>query len=89
MSTSVHDRLPPAPVGFLIINQRGLTLSAELGMRPLQAHCHRYLGKLYQWAGQTEHARAELSAAIEMRRDMEMTFWLPETEAILAEAESI
>jgi hypothetical protein len=30
---------------------------------------------------------AALSTAIEMYRDMEMTFWLPETEAALAEVE--
>ncbi len=35
----------------------------------------------------TEQARAELSTAIEMYRDMEMTFWLPETEAALADVE--
>ena len=33
-------------------------------------------------------ARTELSTAIEMYRDMEMTFWLPETEAALAAVES-
>ena len=37
--------------------------------------------------GQPEQARAELSTAIEMYRDMEMTFWLPETEAALADVE--
>ncbi len=56
-------------------------------MRPLQAHCHRGLGTLYSQTGQVEQARAELSTAIEMYRDMEMTFWLPETEAKLAEVE--
>ena len=30
---------------------------------------------------------AALSTAIEMYHDMEMTFWLPETEAALAEVE--
>ena len=67
--------------------QQALTLANELGMRPLQAHCHRGLGKLYSQTGQSEQARAELSTAIEMYRDMEMTFWLPETEAALAAVE--
>jgi hypothetical protein len=31
--------------------------------------------------------RAELSTAIEMYQAMEMTFWLPETEAALAQVE--
>jgi tetratricopeptide (TPR) repeat protein len=68
--------------------QQALALANELGMRPLQAHCHRGLGNLYRQTGQSEQARAELSTAIEMYRDMEMTFWLPETEAALAEVES-
>jgi tetratricopeptide (TPR) repeat protein len=67
--------------------QQALTLSNELGMRPLQAHYHRGLGGLYSQTGQMEQARAELSTAIDLYREMEMTFWLPETEAALAEVE--
>ena len=69
--------------------QRALVLADELGMRPLQAHCHRGLGMLYATTGQQEQARAELSTAIEMYRDMAMTFWLPETEAALAQVETV
>ena len=67
--------------------QEALELSQELGMRPLQAHCHRGLGTLAAATGQREQARAELSAAIALYRAMEMTFWLPETEAALAQVE--
>jgi class 3 adenylate cyclase/tetratricopeptide (TPR) repeat protein len=67
--------------------RQALALAGELGMRPLQAHCHRGLGTLYRQTGQLEQSRAELSTAIEMYRDMEMTFWLPETEAALAAVE--
>jgi hypothetical protein len=35
--------------------------------------------------GQLKQARAELSTAIKMYRDMEMTFWLPQTEAALVQ----
>jgi hypothetical protein len=56
-------------------------------MRPLQAHCHRGLGTLYAAAGQREQAYTELSTAIELYQAMEMTFWLPETEAALAQVE--
>jgi len=66
---------------------QALALAEELGMRPLQAHCHRGLSMLYVAAGQREQARAELVAAIAMYRDMAMTFWLPETEAALAQVE--
>ena len=67
--------------------QQALTLAEELGMRPLQAHCHRGLGTLYATLGQQEQARAELSAAIVLYRAMDMTFWLPQTEAVLAQVE--
>ncbi len=67
--------------------QKALSLSNELGMRPLQAHCHRGLGTLYRQTDQSEQARAELSTAIEMYREMEMTFRLPEAEAGLADVE--
>ena len=40
---------------------------------------------LYAATGQREQARAALSTAIELYRAMEMTFWLPETEAVLAQ----
>ena len=65
--------------------QQALTLAEELGMRPLQAHCHRGLGILYLDDGKLEQARTELSAAIEMYRTMGMTFWLPQVEAALAQ----
>jgi tetratricopeptide (TPR) repeat protein len=67
--------------------QQALALAEELGMRPLVAHCHRGLGTLYSQSGQLEQARTELSTAIEMYRDMEMTFWLPQAEMALTQAE--
>ena len=54
-------------------------------MRPLQAHCHLGLGRLYGQSGQREQARAELTTAIGMYRAMDMTFWLPQAEAALAQ----
>ena len=60
-------------------------LAEELGMRPLLAHCHRGLGMLYAQTDQAEQARAELSRALAMYQATEMTFWLPETEAALAQ----
>jgi Flp pilus assembly protein TadD len=56
-------------------------------MRPLQAHCHRGLGTLYAEIGRRELAHAELSTAIELYRAMDMTFWLPQAEAALAQVE--
>jgi hypothetical protein len=54
-------------------------------MRPLQAHCHRGLGRLFTTLGQAERARSELATAIAMYQSMDMTFWLPQTEAALAQ----
>jgi len=65
--------------------QQALALADELGMRPLQAHCHLGLGTLYATVGQREQARAALTTAIELYRAMEMTFWLPQAEAALAQ----
>jgi Flp pilus assembly protein TadD len=38
-------------------------------MRPLQAHCHLDLGKLYRRIGRRDEARAELSTAVAMLRE--------------------
>jgi tetratricopeptide (TPR) repeat protein len=67
--------------------QQALVLAEELGMRPLQAHCHRGLGTLYATTGQREQAGAALVAALALYRAMDMTFWLPQTVAALAQVE--
>jgi class 3 adenylate cyclase/tetratricopeptide (TPR) repeat protein len=67
--------------------QQALALAEELGMRPLQAHCHLGLGTLYAKSGQAEHTRSELATAIALYRAMEMIFWLPQAEAALAQVE--
>lgn len=68
--------------------REALALAEELGMRPLQAHCHRGLGMLYATTiGQQEPARTALSTAINPYRAMAMTLWLPEAEAALAQVE--
>jgi tetratricopeptide (TPR) repeat protein len=54
-----------------------MALASALGMRPLAAHCHLGLGTLYTKIGRLEHARAEISTAIDLYRAMQMTFWLP------------
>jgi hypothetical protein len=65
--------------------RQALALAEELGMRPLQAHCHRGLGMLYAATGQRERACTALSTAIAMYTAMDMAFWLPQTEATLAQ----
>ena len=62
-----------------------LALADELGMRPLVAHCHHGLGRLYGQTGRRAPACTALSAAIALYRAMDMTFWLPQAEATLAQ----
>jgi tetratricopeptide (TPR) repeat protein len=78
---------PPEAAQAEASYQQALALANALGMRPLQAHGHRGLGTLYAATGQPEQARAELSAAIDLYRARAMTFWLPQTEAALAQVE--
>jgi tetratricopeptide (TPR) repeat protein len=66
---------------------QALALAEELGMRPLQAHCHRSLGTHYATIGHPAEARVELDTAIKLYRAMDMTFWLPQAEAALAQVE--
>jgi tetratricopeptide (TPR) repeat protein len=54
--------------------QQALALAEEIGMCPLQAHCHRGLGTLYEQRGQREQAHTELSTTITMYRTMGMIF---------------
>jgi len=65
--------------------RQALALAEELGMRPLVAHCHRGLGTLLAMLGQRAQARTALITAIEMYRVMDMTFWMPQAEAALAQ----
>ena len=78
---------PPAVESAVAHYCQALALAEELGMRPLQAHCHRGLGMLYAMTGQREQARVQLSTAVDLYQAMAMTFWLPETEAALAQVE--
>jgi tetratricopeptide (TPR) repeat protein len=67
--------------------RQALALAEELGMRPLQAHCHRGLGTWYARMDQPEQARTALATAIAMYQAMAMPFWLPQTAAALAQVE--
>jgi class 3 adenylate cyclase/tetratricopeptide (TPR) repeat protein len=81
-------RTPPDVDEAAAHYRQALTLAEELGMHPLQAHCHQGLGTLYATLGQREQSRAALAMAIEMYRAMDMTFWLPQAEATLGQVES-
>jgi hypothetical protein len=85
---AVHAHAFPPDVQWAEARYReALALAEPLGMRPLQAHCHRGLGILYAKIGRCEQVHAELDIAIELYRSMEMTFWLPQMEATPAQVE--
>jgi tetratricopeptide (TPR) repeat protein len=83
LGTIAMQREPPERESATVHYRQALTLAEELGMRPLQAHCHRSLGTLYAATGQREQAHTALATAIALYRDMDMTFWLPQTEVAL------
>jgi len=65
--------------------QEALALAEPRGMRPLVAHCHLGLGKLYRRTGKREQAQEHLTTAMSMYREMDMHFWLERAEAEVRE----
>ena len=56
-------------------------------MRPLVAHCHLGLGKLYRRTGDRAKAQEHLTTATTMYREMGMSFWLEKADAELGGVE--
>ena len=52
-------------------------------MRPLAAHCHLGLGKLYRRTDRSGDAREHLTTATTMYGEMDMRFWLEKAEAAM------
>jgi tetratricopeptide (TPR) repeat protein len=65
--------------------RQALAVADELGMRPLAAHCHLGLGKLYRRTSDDVKAREHLATAATMYREMGMHFWLEQVEVALKE----
>jgi tetratricopeptide (TPR) repeat protein len=63
--------------------REALALASELGMRPLVAHCHLGLGKLYRRTVDRAKAEEHLGTAAAMYRAMGMGFWLEKAEKAL------
>jgi len=68
-----------------ILYRKALALAEPRSMRPLVAHCHLGLGKLYRRTDQREQAREHLTIATGMYREMDMTYWLEQAEAEMRE----
>ena len=58
-----------------------MALADELAMRPLVAHCHLGLGRLYRRRASPETARDHFAAAMTRFRELDMRFWLERAEA--------
>ncbi len=61
--------------------RQALALAEPRAMRPLVAHCHLGLGKLYRRTDKREQAQEHLAAATTMYLEMGMTYWLEKAEA--------
>jgi class 3 adenylate cyclase/tetratricopeptide (TPR) repeat protein len=71
---------PSAGTGAEASYSDALTLAESRGMRPLVAHCHLGLGKLYRRTGKPQQADEHVARATTMYREMEMTYWLEQTQ---------
>jgi tetratricopeptide (TPR) repeat protein len=61
--------------------RHAMTLAEGIGLRPLVAHCHFGLGKLYRRSGNRSQGQEHLATAAAMYRGMGMTYWLTQVEA--------
>ena len=65
--------------------RQAMVLAEELGMRPIVAHCHLGLGKLYLRTGKRHQTQEHLATAMTMYREMDMRFWLEQAEVAMQE----
>ncbi len=65
--------------------RQALALAEPRGMRPLIAHCHLGLSKLYRRTGQREQAHEHFTIATTLYREMDMRFWLEQAETDMKE----
>ena len=65
--------------------RKALALAEPRGMRPLIAHCHLGLGKLYHRTDKHDRAQEHLTTATAMYRELDMRFWLEQAEAEMKE----
>src|SRR5262249_48013849 len=62
-------------------SRQALALAEPRGMRPLVAHCHFGLGKMFASTGKREQAREYLTTATTMYREINIRFRLEQAEA--------
>ena len=57
-----------------------LAFAEARGMRPLVAHSHLGLGRLYARTGEVRQATEHLDMAATIYRDLDMPYWLEQVE---------
>jgi tetratricopeptide (TPR) repeat protein len=86
LSGEIAWRADPPDLTAAGASYRGaLSIANALEIRPLVAHCHLGLGKLYRRTDQREQAGEHLATAATMYREMGMTYWLEKAEAEVQE----
>jgi hypothetical protein len=83
LGDTAAQRDPPDAETAEVHYRQALALAEELAMRPLVAHCHLGLGKLYRRTGDGAKAQQHLTTAATMYREMDMRFWLEKPAAIM------
>jgi tetratricopeptide (TPR) repeat protein len=62
--------------------RKAFEVAERLGVRPLLAHCHLGLSKLYQRTSRQKQAREHVTTATAMYREMDMSFYLQQAKAV-------
>ena len=76
LMAEIAARRDPANIDEAIDHYyQATTLAGKLGMRPLVAHCHFGLGRLYRRVGQRMQAEEHLSRSCSMFAAMDMKSW--------------
>jgi tetratricopeptide (TPR) repeat protein len=68
--------------------RQALALAEPRGMRPLVAHCHLGLGRLYRRTDKREQAQQHVATATTLYREMDMTYWLEQAEGEMLQLKS-
>ena len=64
MADAAQNGEPPTMETAESTYRSAMAIAGELGMRPLVAHCHLGLGKLYRRTDKREQAQEHLATAI-------------------------
>jgi len=67
---------------------QAFALVEELSMRPLLAHCHAGLGRLYGRTAKRQEAQQHLITAMAIYRELDMPYWLEKAKVDMGQLQS-